>query len=283
MLCPSSPARHPVARTGALTCCAADLASPGPLPLRLRSSSRVAHEPAALHQYWRKPDQHLPAFRTSLWKDEEGRPAAHVHVDGLTLRVADFVSGALSRKLRWYEHDRHGVVVLVLRKGQCWHRTCRRPILLAFRAETTSGDTLDLPSVQALEGYGSAYAQAQAALPDLADSPWPFRRVLASRCPYCRREVRYQHQGSASRTAALVRAGNTYGSAGLQVRVPIGINIPEPGTRLGLTVHAGWHWGPETRWAGWAPLGGIGLTSCSEPQMQPRRSSVRGPDLFTTG
>ena len=241
----------------------------------------VAHEPAALHQFWRKPDQHLPAFKTSLWKDQEGRPAAHVHVDGLTLRVADFVSGALSRKLRWYEHDRHGVVVLVLRKDQCWHRTCRKTILLAFRAETTSGDTLDLPSVQALEGYGSAYAQAQAALPDLADSPWPFRRVLASRCPYCRREVRYQHQGSASRNAAVVRAGDPYGSTGLQVRVPIGINIPEPGTRLRLTAHAGWHWGPETQWAGWAPLGGIGLISCYEPQMQPRRSSVRGPDLFT--
>src|SRR3954464_7630532 len=141
----------------------------------------------------------LPAFRTTIWKDQEGRPAAHVHVDGLTLSVADFVSGALSRKLRWYEHDRHGVVVLVLRKDQCWHRTCGKPILLAFRAETTSGDTLDLPSVQLLEGYESAYAQAQAALPDLANSPWPFRRVLASRCPYCRREVRYQHQGSASR------------------------------------------------------------------------------------
>jgi hypothetical protein len=243
----------------------------------------VAHEPAALHQFWRKPDRHLPAFRTSLWKDEEGRPAAHVQVDGLTLSVPDFVSGALSRKLRWYEHDRHGVVVLVLRKDQCWHRTCRKPILLAFRAETTSGDTLDLPSVQILEAYESAYAQAQAALPDLADSPWPFRRVLASRCPYCRREVRYQHQGSASRNAALVRARNTYGSTGLQVRVPIGLHVPEPGTRLGLTAHAGWHWGPDTQWAGWAPLGGLGLISCSEPQMQPRRSSVRGPDLFMTG
>jgi hypothetical protein len=133
-----------------------------------------------------------------------------------------------------------------------------------------------------LEGYESAYAQAQAALPDLADSPWPFRRVLASRCPYCRREVRYQHQGSASRNTASVRACDTYHSTGL-VRVPIGINIPEPGTRLGLTAHAGWHWGPEPQWAGWAPLGGIGLISCYEPQMQPRRSSVSGPDLFTTG
>src|SRR4051812_43291573 len=117
----------------------------------------VAHELAALHQYWRKPDQHLPAFRTSLWKDEEGRPAAHVHVDGLTLSVPDFVSGALSRKLRWYEHDRHRVVVLVLRKDQCRHRTCRKPILLAFRAETTSGDPLDLPSVQLLEGPGTIH------------------------------------------------------------------------------------------------------------------------------
>src|SRR5215210_8093337 len=151
-------------------------------------------------------------------------------------------------------------------------------ILLAFRAETTSGDTLDLPSVQVLEGYGRAYAQAQAALSDLADSPWPFRRVLASRCPYCRREVRYQHQGSASRNAALVRADDTYGSTGVQVRVPIGINIPEPGTRLGLTAHAGWHWGPETQWAGWAPLGWIGLVSRLEPKMQPRRPGLRGPD-----
>ena len=78
----------------------------------MRALWLVAHEPAALHQYWRKPDRHLPAFRTSLWKDEEGRPAAHVHVDGLTLRVAAFVSGALSRKLRWCELDRHGVVML---------------------------------------------------------------------------------------------------------------------------------------------------------------------------
>ncbi len=249
----------------------------------IRALWLVAHEPAALQQYWRKPDQHLPAFKTSLWRDEEGRPAAHVHFDGLTLTVADFVSGALNRELRYYEHDRHGVVMLVLRKDQCWHRTCRKPILLAFRAETTSGDPLDLPSVQALEGYASAYAQAQAALPELADSPWPFRRVLASRCPYCRREVRYQHQGSASRNAALARAGDTDGSTGLQVHVPIGINVPEPDTRLGLIAHAGWHWGPETRWAGWAPLGGIGLISCSEPQMQPGRPRVRGPDLFTTG
>ena len=67
-------------------------------------------------------------------------PAAHVHVDGLTLSVADFVSGALSRKLRWYEtrpargRDAH------LRKDQCWHRTCRSrscwPSRLKRQAET---------------------------------------------------------------------------------------------------------------------------------------------------
>src|SRR5215217_8705425 len=51
----------------------------------IRALWLVAHEPAALHQYWRKPDRHLPAFKTSLRKDQEGRPAAHVHVDGLTL------------------------------------------------------------------------------------------------------------------------------------------------------------------------------------------------------
>ena len=206
-----------------------------------------------------------------------------MHVDGLTLRVADFVSGALSRKLRWYEHDRHGVVVLVLRKDQCWNRTCRKTILLAYKVETPIGDPLDLQSVQILEGYKEAYAKAQAALPDLADSPWPFRCVLASRCPHCRREVRYQHQDWASRNAALVRAGDTYGSTGLRVRVPIGLKVPEPGTRLGVTAHAGWHWGPEPQWAGWAPLGGIGLISRLEPKMQPRRPGVRGPDLFTTG
>src|SRR4051794_10484658 len=115
----------------------------------IRALWLVAHEPAALQQYWRKPDQHLPAFRTSLWKDQEDRPAAHVHVDGLTLSVADFVSGALSRKLRWDEQARHGVGTLVLRKDQSCPRPCRKMILLAFKAETTSGDTLDLPSVQA--------------------------------------------------------------------------------------------------------------------------------------
>src|SRR3954465_14712428 len=50
----------------------------------------VALAPAALQQYWRKPDRHFPAFRTSLWKDQEGRSAARVHVDGLTLNVAYF-------------------------------------------------------------------------------------------------------------------------------------------------------------------------------------------------
>src|SRR3954454_14395734 len=222
----------------------------------IRALWLVAHEPAALQQYWRKPDRHLPAFRTSLWKDQEGRSAAHVHVDGLTLNVADFVSGALSRQLRWYENNRHGVVTLILRKDQCWHRTCRKMILLAFKAETTSGDPLDLPSVQALEGYGDAYAQAQAALPDLADSPWPFRRVLASRCPHCRREVRYQPQDWAAGdlTSSRVRADSTV----QHICVPLGINIAEQGARLGVSPHTQWHWGPEARWTSWAPLGGIG-------------------------
>ena len=239
----------------------------------MRALWLVAHEPAALHQYWRKPDRHLPAFRTSLWKDEEGRPAAHVHVDGLTLRVAAFVSGALSRKLRWCELDRHGVVMLLLRKDQCWHRTCRKPILLAFRAEPRSGDPLDLPSVQILEGYGGAYAQAQAALPDLADSPWPFRRVLAARCPHCRREVRYQHQDWA--------AGRTVrdGSADQYICVPFGIDIAQ-GIRLGIAPHTHWHWGPETRWSAWAPLEGIGRICCRPSKRDRGASVLRYPDLI---
>jgi hypothetical protein len=185
---------------------------------------------------------------------------------GLTLSVADFVSGALSGKLRWYEHDRHGVVVLVLRKEQCWHRTCRKRILLAFKAETTSGDLLDLPSVQALEGSGRAYAQAKAALPDLADSPWPFRRVLASRCPYCRREVRYQHQDWAAGGA--VRDGST----DQDMCVLLGLDIAE-GIRLRIAPHAQWHWGPQSRWTSWAPLGGIGRISW-RPRKGDRGASV---------
>src|SRR5918997_4386648 len=79
----------------------------------LRTLWLVAHEPAALQSYWRRPDQYLPAFRTSIWKNQKGHPGAHVHVDGLTLAVADFVAGALSRQLHWYESGRHAVVTFV--------------------------------------------------------------------------------------------------------------------------------------------------------------------------
>jgi hypothetical protein len=167
----------------------------------IRTLWLVAHEPAAIQSYWRNPDQHLPAFKTGTWKDQEGRPGAHVHVDGLSLSVADFVAGALSRQLRWYENGRSGVVTLVLREDQCWHRTCRKRVLLTYKAETPGGAPIDLQTVQMLEGYGQTYTQAQAALPDLADSPWPFRRVFASRCPHCRREIRYQRQDWASQRA----------------------------------------------------------------------------------
>ena len=85
-----------------------------------------------------------------------------------------------------------------------------------------------------MQGYRDAYAKAQAALPDLADSPWPFRKVLASRCPYCRREIRYQRDDWAGQSTTYKRY--------------IGVNIPEQSGRIGLTPHAQWHWGPETRW-----------------------------------
>jgi hypothetical protein len=124
-----------------------------------------------------------------------------VHVDGLSLSISDFVAGALNGQLRWYENGRHGIVPLVLREDLCWHRTCRRRVLLACRAETPQGSPLDIEVVQAMQGYRDAYAKAQAALPDLADSPWPFRKVLASRCPYCRREIRYQRDDWAGQSA----------------------------------------------------------------------------------
>ena len=108
-----------------------------------------------------------------------------------------------------------------------------------------------------MQGYRDAYAKAQAALPDLADSPWPFRKVLASDCPYCRREIRYQRDDWAGQ-------GATY-------KVLIGVNIPEQGGRVGLTPHAQWHWGPETRWPHWAPFGGIGPISRHPIGMRPRR------------
>ena len=193
-----------------------------------------------------------------------------MHVDGLTLSVADFVVGALSRQLQWYENGRHAVVTLVLREDQCWHRTCRKKVLLAYKAETPSGDVLDIGAVQAMEGYGDAYAKAQTALPNLADNPWPFRRGLASRCPHCRREVRYQSQDWASQSGASIREEDADASLGSRLRVPIGVNIPEGESRLGLIPHAHWHWGPQARWIRWAPLGGSGVISRQHAETQPR-------------
>src|SRR5215210_945891 len=54
----------------------------------IRALCLVAHEPAALHPYWRKPDQHLPAFRTSLWKDQEGRPGVCTDRQDSPIRAA---------------------------------------------------------------------------------------------------------------------------------------------------------------------------------------------------
>lgn len=233
----------------------------------IRTLWLVAHEPAALHSYWRKPDQHLPAFKTSIWKDADGRPRAYVHADGLSLSVADFVSGALTRQLRWYGNGRHGVVILVLREDQCWHRTCRKKVQLAYKVETPAGLPLDLEAVQAMEGYDQAYAEAQKALPDLADSPsWPFRRVLASRYPHCRREVRCQPERE-SRTSTNTRSAPSM-SSGVTVRIPIGISLPEQASLNDLSPHAAWHWGSEDRCLAWAPLGGVGLIS---PTKDPER------------
>jgi hypothetical protein len=220
----------------------------------------VAHEPAALHRYWLKPDPYLPAFRTTIGKDQDGRPDAQVHIDGLSLSIPEFVSGALSGQLHWYGNGRHGIVTLVLREDQCWHRTCRKKVLLVYRAETPRRTSFDVEAVQAMEGFGEAYAKAQAALPALADSPWPFRKVLASRCPHCRREIRYQRHEWEHQSV-------TY--------APIGVNVNEQSHSLGLTPHAQWHWGPETRWTHWAPLGGIGLISHRHLEVSPRRLAPR--------
>src|SRR5215212_4398991 len=212
----------------------------------------VAHEPAALHHYWLRPDLHLPAFKTTTWKDQDGLPGARVHVDGLSLSISDFVVGALSGQLQWYGNGRHGIISLVLREDQCWHRTCRKRVLLAYRVEAPNGRPLEIELIQAMQGYADAYAKAQVALPDLAESPQPFRKVLASRCPHCKREIRYQREDWASQTA-------TY-------KLPIGITIPEHGSGIGLTPHAQWHWGPDSRWPDWAPLGGIGPISHQPPE-----------------
>jgi hypothetical protein len=222
----------------------------------LRTLWLVAHEPAALHRYWLTPDSYLLAFKTTTWTDQDGRMGARVHVDGLSLSIPDFVSGALSHQLQWYESGRHGIVILVLRADQCWHRTCRKKLLLAYRAETPRGTAFDMEAVQAMQGYGDAYARAQAALPDLADSPWPFRKVLASRCPHCRREIRYQSHDWVGQDV---------------IHLPIGVTIPEQGNSLDLRPHTRWHWGPETRWTRWAPLGGIGRISHHRRDVRPRQ------------
>ncbi|WP_052954493.1 hypothetical protein [Microvirga vignae] len=222
----------------------------------IRALWLVAHEPAALHRYWLKPDPYLPAFKTTIEKDPKGWPEAQVHIDGLSLSIPEFVTGALSGQLHWYGNGRHGIVTLMLREDQCWHRTCRKRVLLAYRAETPQRKPIDIETIQAMQGYGDAYAKAQAALPDLADSPWPLRKVLASRCAHCRREIRYHSHDWDGQDV---------------IYVPIGIDIGEQGHRLGLTPHAQWHWGPETRWPHWAPLGGIGLISHCYREVRPRR------------
>ena len=112
-----------------------------------------------------------------------------------------------------------------------------------------------------MHGYAEAYAKAQVALPDLAESPRRFRIVLASRCPHCKREIRYQREDWAGQSATF--------------KLPIGINIPEQGSQIGLTPHAQWRWGPEFRWPQWAPLGGIGPISHRPLEIQPRRLSPK--------
>jgi hypothetical protein len=214
----------------------------------IRTLWLVAHEPAALRAYWNQPDRDLPAVRTQTWKDQDGRLAGRVHVDGASLSIADFVAGALSGRLSWYGDGLHATVTLVLHEAPCWRRTCGRAVLLASRAETGSGRPVDLARVVGLEGFSSAYARAQAALRTLADPPAPFRRGLATRCPHCRCEIRYPGCGWTPPERV-----TTY--------VPLGIQVPEGAARDGLDLrpHAEWHWGPQTRWPRWAPLGGIGL------------------------
>jgi len=217
----------------------------------IRALWLVAHEPAALSGYWAQPDRALPAFRTRSWTDPQGRPAACVAVDGLSLSVADFVAGALLGQLHWYEQERHAIVVLILHEGLCWRRTCRRRVLLASGAETRSGRGIEITRVAELDGFAGAYAQAQAALPDLADSPQPYRRGLSSPCPHCGWEIRYPEGAWAHREAT-------------RIAVPIGLQVPEGAAAqdsLGLRPYAGWHWGAPACWSGWAPVGGIGRIS----------------------
>jgi len=127
-----------------------------------------------------------------------------------------------------------------------------------YRSEAARGNTLKIEVVQVMEGYAAAYAEAQAALPDLAESPQPFRKVLASHCLHRKREIRYHREDWVHQTA-------TY-------RLLIGINIPEQGSQIGLTPHAQWHWGQGSRWPDCPPLGGIGPISCQPVEMRPRRS-----------
>ena len=63
----------------------------------------------------------------------------------------------------------------------------------------------------------------------------------------------------------------TNGSTRASLDVPIGVDIGAQGHCLGLTPHEQWHWGPETRWTHWAPLGGIGLISRRHLEVRPRR------------
>jgi hypothetical protein len=214
---------------------------------QIRALWLVAHEPAALKSYWDQPDRDLPAFRARTWADAQGRPAACVAVDGLSLSVPDFVAGALGGRLHWYEQERHAVVILLLYEGQCWHRTCRSAVFLTGGARTRAGRAVEIAAVAELEGFSGAYARAQAAVPDLADSPQPYRRGFVTRCPHCGREIRYPK-------------GKWMSGAGVQMRVPIGLVVPDRAARERpcLRPHADWHWGEPARWAAWAPVGDIG-------------------------
>jgi hypothetical protein len=101
----------------------------------------------------------------------------------------------------------------------------------------------------------------------LADNPWPFRKVRATRCPHCRREIRYQSYDPGSRRPYQRSVQDPYASAGFRVHVTIGV------TTCGavLTPHREWHWGPAGRWTAWAPLGGIGVISHHGPEAEARR------------
>jgi hypothetical protein len=61
--------------------------------------------------------------------------------------------------------------------------------------------------------------------------------------PHCQREIRYHSHDWKGEDVT---------------HVLISVDIGEQGRRLGVAPHAQWHWGHETRWPRWAPLGGIG-------------------------